>query len=235
MDHRDRGRRSLARWLDRPPRHGSRGQALVEFALVFPVFLILFIGIIEFAFVFNAALGLNFATRNASLAAAEAGNTVGADCAILNDIQKSIGAPMDLAQVQSVAIFKADRDGKPLGGYDQNTGKPLGPQDVWNYSPAAQSCKAGLTTYSVHFIAEATPSQPTYPATGAGNSSAGRCDVLQGCKQASGSYAPLDSIGVSITYHYNYHTALGNFLALPGWGSGFDLTWGNVNRMEPTL
>jgi len=60
-----------------------------------------------------------------------------------------------------------------------------------------------------------------------------RCDVLQGC--ATGGFNPMDSIGVSITYHYNYHTPLGNFLALPGWGSGLDMTWSNVNRMEPTL
>jgi len=196
----------------------SRGQALVEFALVIPVFLMLFIAIIEFAFVFNSALGLNFATRNASLAAAEAGNLLGADCAILNSVEKSIGAPMDLARVQSVTIFQADRSGTPLG-----------PQDVWKYDTVAHDCPAGATTYSVHF----TLSSTTYPATGAVDSNpAGRCDVLRGCSAT----VPLDSIGVTIDYHYPYHTPLGNFLVLPGWSAGYiDLTWSNVNRMEPTL
>ena len=56
----------------------STGQTLVEFALVFPMFFILFLGVIEFAFSFNAILAVNFASRNAALAAAEAGATGGA-------------------------------------------------------------------------------------------------------------------------------------------------------------
>ena len=42
---------------------GPHGQSLVEFALVFPIFFILLLGIIEFAFVFNAMLAVNFASR----------------------------------------------------------------------------------------------------------------------------------------------------------------------------
>jgi Flp pilus assembly protein TadG len=36
-----------------------RGQALVEFALVFPIYIVLLLGTIEFAFVFNAVLSAN--------------------------------------------------------------------------------------------------------------------------------------------------------------------------------
>jgi Flp pilus assembly protein TadG len=189
---------------------------MVEFALVVPVFLIVFIGIIEFAFVFNAALGLNFATRNASLVAAEEGNTSGADCAILNSIQQSIRAPMVLLLGDSVTISQADRNGKPVAGR----------QDVWSYTTTAQACTSATKTYSVNF----TQASATYPATGTENSG-GRCDILQGCSAS----VPLDSVAVSVTYHYNYHTPLGNFLSLPGWGSGFNLTWSNVMRLEPIL
>jgi len=191
---------------------------MVEFALVIPLFLIILTGIIEFAFVFNAELGLNDATRNASLAAAEAGNNSGADCAILNSVQASIGAPMDPALIQSVTIFQAD----------PATGASLGPKDVYTYDAVAQPCPFGMKIYSVNF--SATPSPGTYPATGS-EGTGGRCDVLEGCSAT----APLDNVGVSISYHYNYHTPLGNFLSLPGWGSGFGLTWSNVMRMEPTL
>jgi hypothetical protein len=185
---------------------------------VIPLFIILLTATIEFAFVFNAALGLNDATRNASLAAAEAGNFSGADCPILNSVQTSIGAPMDPALIQSVTIFKAN----------PTNGSSLGPEDVYTYDAAVQPCEFGEKTYSVNF--SPAPSPGTYPATGS-EGSGGRCDVLEGC----GATAPLDNIGVSITYHYNYHTPLGDFLSLPGWGSGFNLTWSNVMRMEPTL
>ena len=218
ISHRGRARRSFERCPRSLPYHRHCGQALVEFALVIPLFLILLIGVIEFAFVFNTALGLNNATRVASLAAAEAGNTTGADCPILNSIQTSIGVPMNLAQIQSVTIFKAD----------PTTGQSLGPEDVYAYDATAQSCSTSGATYSVNF--QLPPSPATYPATGS-EETGGRCDVLEGCSTT----VPLDYVGVSITYHYNYHTPLGNFLALPGWGSGFNLSWSNVMRMEPTL
>jgi Flp pilus assembly protein TadG len=216
MEYRGRSRRLLGSTPAHGLPHQGRGQALVEFALVVPIFLILFIGIIEFAFVFSAALGLNNATRSASLVAAEAGNTSGADCAILNSIQQSIRSPMVLLPGDSVTIAQADRNGKPIAGR----------QDVWNYTAAAQPCTSATRTYSVNF----TQASATYPATGSENSG-GRCDILQGCSAT----VPLDSVAVSITYHYNYHTPLGNFLALHGWGSGFDLTWSNVMRLEPIL
>jgi Flp pilus assembly protein TadG len=223
MNYRGRAPRSVGRWLDRPPRHRSRGQALVEFALVFPIFLLLFIGIIEFSLVFNAALGLNFATRSASLAAAEAGNQLAADCAILREVQRSILTPMDLQQVQTVTIYKTDRGGAPV--------VPAA-QDVWTRASTPQNydanCKGvGAVAYTLYF----QPTSIGWAPTGSGNSG-GRCDVLQGCSAT----APLDSIGVRIDYHYPYHTPLGNLVALPGWSSGYiDLTWANVDRMEPTL
>ncbi len=71
----------------------SDGQTLVEFALVFPMFFILFLGVIEFAFAFNAMLAVNFASRNAALAAAEAGTSSGADCVILRGIEEDVSAP----------------------------------------------------------------------------------------------------------------------------------------------
>jgi len=51
---------NLRRRLRRPER---RGQAMVEFGLVLPIFILLIIGIIEFALAFNANLAVNFASR----------------------------------------------------------------------------------------------------------------------------------------------------------------------------
>ena len=68
----------------------------------------MFLGIVEFAFVFNALLSVNFASRNAALAAAEAGNAAGADCVILAGIE--IGrrrAPARASSINSVDIYRA--------------------------------------------------------------------------------------------------------------------------------
>ncbi len=87
------------------------GQSLVEFALVFPLFMLLTLFIIEFAFVFSAMLGVNFASRNAALTAAEAGSDKLADCVILQQVEDSIGAPGNKANVQTVTIYRSDQSG----------------------------------------------------------------------------------------------------------------------------
>ena len=73
----------------------QRGQTLAEFALAFPLFLLVLLFIIEFALVFNATMAVNYATRNSSLMAAEAGSNVWADCVILQQIDKDTSAPLD--------------------------------------------------------------------------------------------------------------------------------------------
>lgn len=95
-----------------PQLHGREiRQTLVEFALVFPLFMLLMLFIIEFAFVFSALLGVNSASRNAALTAAEAGNDKLADCIILQQVETSIGAPGDRAKVQTVTIYRTDQSG----------------------------------------------------------------------------------------------------------------------------
>ena len=97
---------------NRPVNEDRRaGQTLVEFALVFPLFVLLTLFILEFAFVFSALLGVNYASRNAALTAAEAGNDKLADCLILQQVESSIGAPGNRANVQTVTIFRSDQSG----------------------------------------------------------------------------------------------------------------------------
>ena len=71
----------------RTGREHQRGQTLVEFALVIPVFLLFLIGLFEFSFAFNAQLTTNYASRAGGLVAAEAGNEGAADCLILDAIE----------------------------------------------------------------------------------------------------------------------------------------------------
>ena len=74
-------------------RRRQRGQTLVEFALVVPLFMGILIAIVEFAFTFNAVLAAQYSSRDAALVAAEAGNADGADCAILSTVEADMGAP----------------------------------------------------------------------------------------------------------------------------------------------
>jgi Flp pilus assembly protein TadG len=210
-----RWRHSMAR---RSTSSGSRGQGLVEFALVFPIFIMLLFALIEFAFMFAATLSVNQATRNASLIAAEAGNDSLADCTILQRIEKDISAPEATTQIQSVTIFQADRAGKPV----------FGVADSYTHG-GTLVCAYSSGTVNLPY----TPTALTYPYTS-------RCNTIKGCL-ISGSnpaaYASLDTIGVKIVYRYPWHTQLRNLLPfLPGAGVGYiDFTWSNVMRMEPVL
>ena len=61
-------------------RRRSNGQALVEFTLVIPIFLTLFVAITEFSFMFTSFVELNYASHDAAQVAATYGNTSGTDC-----------------------------------------------------------------------------------------------------------------------------------------------------------
>jgi len=201
-------------------RPSERGQTLVEFALAFPLFLILLLGTIEFAFIFNATLAVNFASRNASLVAAEAGSNGWSDCAILQSVEGDLGAPLDRSLIQTVTIYQADRSGAPVPGvqnvYTRTTGSTLG------------GC-AGFI--ALPYVLGAIPND-TFPGSF-------RCDAISGCPNGTSpeTYRPLDSVGVRVHYRYTYHTPLRNLVAfLPGAATGqFDVVWSNVMRMEPIL
>jgi Flp pilus assembly protein TadG len=202
--------------LIRHPRRRTQGQTLVEFALVFPLFIVLLLGVIEFAFMFNATLAINFASRNASLIGAESGSNTLADCAILARVDHDITAPLNPAQIQTVTIYKADRAGNPVSPAVQNVYTRTGSMPCVGYTPSSVPYTLGTATYP---MGEAPVG--------------GRCDILAGCSTS----IPMDSIGVRITYRYVLKTPLSNLVAfLPGAAAGYvDFSWSNVMRMEPTL
>jgi Flp pilus assembly protein TadG len=201
MQIRHAARTKSIRGIGRRARPASRGQTLVEFALVFPFFLIIVLAIIEFSFVMNAVLAIDFASRNAALAAAEAGNVGGADCSILKALDGSITAPASTVNITQVQIFKSDSNGKALG-----------PVDVYDLTGAA-----ACTGMPYHLVSE------TYQDTG-------RCNELAGCAVAG---ASVDTIGVQISYDYQWHTPLHGILPMPG--AGYQLVKSNAMRMEPVL
>ena len=199
--HHQRSRTSARR------REGSEGQSLVEFALVFPIFLILLFGVIEFAFTMNAYLSIDFATRNAALTAAEAGSAGSADCSILRTVEASVTAPASTSRITEVRVFKADANGNALG-----------PVDVYDRT-GAMSCP----------LADGTPATLPYSEVTNGYPASGRCDELSGCNVQTS----VDTVGIQVTYEYGWTTPLHSLL--PTSGPGYTMVKSNVMRMEPVL
>lgn len=190
-----------------PTRRAGRGQALVEFALVFPIFVVLLLGIIEFAFLFNALLSVNYSARDAALAAAEAGNGVGADCVILDTVDTSVGPPTSDNRIGTVEIYQATPNGVLIG------------------SPTLYT-RTGSTTCT---FVDGTSLTVPYTRTSNNYPEANRCNVLGGCGVG---HPTVDNVAVKVTYTHRYVTPLQNFL-----GGGTTLTFdrSSVMRMEPVL
>ena len=194
-------------------RHQCReaGQSLVEFALIFPTFIVLTLFIIEFAFVFSAILGVNYASRNGALVAAEAGDDKLADCVILQQVEDSIGAPGNKANVQTVTIYRTDQSGSV------------------RYATLTYT-RGGTTTCTKGTGPTATSLTVPYSAPTGSYTYDQRCNFLNGCPALGRSQ--IDTIGIEITYDHSWVTPIRNFgLA----GTGATLTQSNAMRMEPIL
>jgi Flp pilus assembly protein TadG len=153
----------------------------VEFALILPLFMLLLMAVVEFGFLFNSFLAINFASREASLVAAEAGDATKADCLILNAVENSVTTPSDAGQITQVEIYRF-RSGS----------------------------KVAITTYLRGGTTPCDLSAGTsipYVVAGNGYPPADRCNRLAGCPTNT---AGVDQIGVEVTYTYSWHTPLGS-------------------------
>ena len=189
-------------------RRDAHGQSLVEFALLLPLFMIVVLGLIEFGFAFNALLGINFASRNAALTAAEAGDAPGADCLILRGIDLDITSPAEDVRVSEVRIYWSDKNGRQIGSA----------ANVYRRTGTTSCTYPGRAAFTV-----------PYTRVSAGYPEATRCNVLAGC---GGGHDGVDTIGVQIAYNYSWITPLRNVVPLPG---GYTFTRANAMRMEPVL
>jgi Flp pilus assembly protein TadG len=190
-----------------PTSRPGRGQALVEFALVFPLFIVLLLGIIEFAFLFNALLSVNYAARDAALAAAEAGDGAGADCVILQSVDRSVGPPAVEGRIGTVEIYQATPNGAMIG------------------SPTTYT-RTGSTTCT---FVDGTSVTVPYTRSSNNYAEANRCNILGGCGVG---HPTVDNVAVRVSYTHTWVTPLQNFL---GGGSGLTFDRSSVMRMEPIL
>ncbi len=103
-------------WPRVGPETGQHGQTLVEFALVFPIFIGLLMAVVEFGFLYNNILTVQFASRQGVSVAAQVGAEDGADCSILKAVEAALRTPVNRVNVDAVEIFAADGNGDPIPG-----------------------------------------------------------------------------------------------------------------------
>lgn len=175
------------------------GQALVEFAIILPLFMILLLGLVEFGFVFANYQGLEYATREGARTGAalangqngQNGQPPATTCTTIDNqviaaVQRVItgkGSIVSLANVSQIRIFK----------YDDATGGPLsGSINVW--TPGAGPVVDGV---ALKF--------------------AWTSGTWNACTRDNG--ATPDSIGVDLTYSYHLTTGLATLLHWTGTSS----------------
>lgn len=184
----------------------EQGQGLVEFSILVPVFLLILLGMLEFGFVFDHALTLQYASREgarvgAALANGSAAEGIGCNevdgyiVAAVSRVLNSPGSRVDVTEVPSITIYKADLNG----------GNQSGSANTWTRGANPKPDIDGVTLdYGFS----------------TGNWSA--CDRLNGVDP--------DSLGVRLTYTYNFVTPLGNVIRFFG-GSG----WSSIAISDRTV
>jgi len=240
----------------RSGRRRQSGQALYEFAILVPVFLLILLAMLEFGFVFTHNMTLEYASREGARAGAAMANgsqtdqqcdanggTVGGanvDPLIIAAVQRvleSPGSPIDMSQIQQIVIYKANLV----------TGADTGVHNVWKYvKGGGPNVPCESTAQPLDFKEDL--SQHGWDACGPSGNASGPGAFQAKCgtpvppsTTASLSYArnnsaTPDAIGVSIFYNYQARTPLGGILAFFG-GRGWSvlpMSDKTVMALEPT-
>ena len=214
----------------RERRARERGQSLVEFTLIIPIFLLILTGMIEFGFVFTHDLTVEYATREGARVGSalyNGGGTLGCGSgqspnwtavdplviAAAERVLQSPGSQVVISQVSQIVIYKVDSTGNPVAGTS----------NVWNYSVGAGPTPQG-TTEALNFV------DTRYNVNPASNS-----DAWKACARDNSLPNP-DAIGVSLTYTYTFQTPLASILRFfGGAGAGtLTLTDRTVMQLNPT-
>ncbi len=189
----------------------------MEFSLLVPAFTLLLLAMLEFGFVFDHLLTIQYASREGARvgSALVTGGSALNDCtgggawqdvdpliiAAVTRVLDSPGSRVNMAEIPTIRIYKADVNGNQVSSY----------VNVWTYTPGTGPLVDGR-----------------------------RLDYSQGsvgwaaCRRSNGS--PPDSIGVSLDYTYRMQTALGSVMGFFG-GTGpatIPVSDRTVMAMNPT-
>jgi Flp pilus assembly protein TadG len=201
-------------------RPAEAGQTLVEFAMVMPMLLLLFMGVLEFSLALNASLAVNRASQQGAHVAASAGNLAGADCLILDAVESALGTPNSADRISEVLIERTAL-----------TGDQAYATQRWVRGGSTTCTYPDGSDVAVPY----TRVLSTYPEDQ-------RCTVLAGCPLLVPPRSTVDDIGVTVRYTHAWITPLNGALDMivPGGGggsgsSGWSFERRNIFRLEPTL
>jgi Flp pilus assembly protein TadG len=184
----------------------EQGQAIIEFAMLMPILVLLVIGLMEFSLVWNSRNTVLFASRDGSMLAAEGGSLAGTDCVVLRRIESDVVSPSTALRLQQVSIYWSDSNGNQIGTN----------QNVYLRGGSTSCTYPDGSTITVPY----TLTTAAYPESA-------RCSVLAGC---GGSHTTVDTIGVRVTYQHFWVTS---FVRLAGPSVTF--TEATITRAEPQL
>jgi len=199
----------------------ERGQGLVEFSLVLPIFMLLLLVMMEFGYAFNHKLTVGYASREGARTGASlaSGGATGCpdnahlawkivDQQIIGAAQrilKSPGSDVRMADVTSIRIYKASSTGAQVGSN----------VNVWNYSKGnGPDLDPGTGKDILDFVQGSVG----WPA----------------CSRNNGTNP--DSIGVQIVYTYHLETPLGALVGFMGGRQGATMSMNDqtVMSLNPT-
>ena len=183
----------------------QRGQSLVEFAFVVPLFLLLLLGMLEFGIAFTHDQTLAYATREGARtgAALADGNTAypcgtaNFDAPIVAAVQRVLESPGSLVHVNDVTslkIYLANPDGTASASFN-----------TWVLAVGAGPTVDGR---ALDFKQTSTGWPP--------------CSRLNGVN--------ADGLGVSITYSYPFQTSLGGIFRFM-----FGTSWSSMTMSDKTV
>ena len=186
----------------------TRGQSLVEFAMAVPLFLLLLLGMVEFGFIFTHHIGLEYASREgARMGAALASGTSQVAC---TDVDNNVIAALQRVVTSPGSQIKVSNISQVQIYRSDSSGNPIGTQiNTWvpGTGPTVDGVPLQFTNTAVG-----------WSACPVGNRNNG---------------ANPDSIGVRLTYTYDFVTPLGNFVA--AFGSGhLTMTDKTVMALNPS-
>ena len=105
----------------RETRDGEGGQAVVEFALILPMFIIILFAALEFGSAIDHRTAMAYAVREGARVGASlgAGGTTpnAVDPAIIAAVQRGLTDPIRMENITSIEIFKANTSGQPISPY----------------------------------------------------------------------------------------------------------------------
>jgi Flp pilus assembly protein TadG len=203
----------------RDARAHTRGQGLVEFAMLIPVFMLLLLGMLEFGFIFDHTMTVTYATREGarSGAAFANGNDTSMVCTTSVDVDKHIvaavqrvlqapGSQVASSRVQNIKIYSANAAGTQVGTL----------VNTWTYSAGNGPSVDGR---NLDFVTTAA-------ATG--------WNACTRDNTWTNGVAP-QSVGVSITYGYQFVTPLAAIYGFfgPAGSSTLPITDKTVMALNP--